>query len=86
MRLPWRIDEGEKKEGYLAIPSLGLYLMIEQDTAAIIAYRRAGQGFLREVHQGMSAIVPLPEIETELPLAEVYEGLELMPEPGGDEH
>src|SRR2546430_11935476 len=33
-----RIDEGEKKDGYLTIPSLGLYVLIEQETAAVVVY------------------------------------------------
>jgi hypothetical protein len=33
------------------------------------------------VYEGLDAIVPLPEIEAELPLAEIYEGVEFAPEP-----
>lgn len=80
-----RLDEGEKKDAYLAIPSLCVYLLVEQETAAAIAYRRTEQGFVREVHEGVDAIVPLGEIETELPLAEVYEGVEPSPEPSNEE-
>src|SRR5260370_15113279 len=35
-----RIDEGEKKEAYLTIPSLGAYLIIEQESPAIVVFRR----------------------------------------------
>ena len=80
-----RIDEGEKKNAYLTLPSLRVYLMVEQDTAAVIVYRRAGQSFIREVYQGLDTVLPLPEIETDLPLAEIYEGLELVPESGVDD-
>lgn len=37
--------------------------------------RRGEQGFVREVLTGLAAVVPLPEIGGELPLAEVYDGI-----------
>jgi Uma2 family endonuclease len=76
-----RIDEGEKKDAYLTIPSLCVYGLIEQDSAAIVIYRRTEQGFVRELYEGLDAVVPLPEIEVELPLADVYEGVEFSTEP-----
>ncbi|HWB01108.1 MAG TPA: Uma2 family endonuclease [Pirellulales bacterium] len=76
-----RIDEGEKKDAYLMIPSLAVYLLVEQETPAIVALRRTEQGFVREVYAGAGAVVPLKEIEAELPLAEVYERVEFSPEP-----
>ncbi len=68
-----RIDEGEKKDAYHTIPSLSLYALVEQETAAIVAYRRTDQGFVREDYDGLAALLPLPEIEIELPLSEIYE-------------
>src|SRR3569623_1354152 len=76
-----RYDQGEKKDGYLSIPSLKVYLLVEQESATVTAYRRTEQGFVREVHRGLEAVIPLPEIETELPLAEVYETVQFSPEP-----
>src|SRR5690242_18136730 len=69
-----RIDEGEKREAYLTIPSLSAYLLVEQEAAAVVVFRRTEQGFVREVHQGIDAVIPLGEIDVELPLAEVYDG------------
>lgn len=76
-----RIDEGEKKDAYLTIPSLCVYLLAEQEMPAVVAFRRTEHGFVREVYEGPNAVVPLPEIDTELPLAEVYEMVEFVPEP-----
>jgi Uma2 family endonuclease len=76
-----RIDEGEKKDVYLTIPSLAVYLLVEQDSGAVVVFRRTDQGFVREVHQGLDTVIPLPEIEIELPLAEIYEAVEFAPEP-----
>lgn len=82
-----RIDEGEKKEAYLTIPSLGAYLLVEQDAPRVVVHRRKARGFVQEVYEGLEAVVPLPEIGTELPLAEIYEDVEFVPERGsGDEY
>jgi len=80
-----RIDEGEKRDAYLTIPSLAVYLLIEQDAAAAVALRRTEGGFVREVHEGLDAVLPLGEIGIELPLAEIYEAVEFTPEPGDEE-
>lgn len=80
-----RIDEGEKKDAYLTIPSLAVYLLIEQDAPAVVVFRRTEDGFNREVYEELGAVIPLPEIETELPLAEIYEAVEFVPETEEDE-
>jgi hypothetical protein len=32
------------------------------------------------LYEGLDAVIPLPEIDTELPLAEIYESVEFIPE------
>jgi Uma2 family endonuclease len=76
-----RYDEGEKRQAYLTIPSLSVYVLVEQDAAEIVVYRRSETGFVREVYVGLGIVVPLPEIETELPLADVYDRVAFTPEP-----
>jgi Uma2 family endonuclease len=76
-----RIDHGEKKDAYLTIPTLHAYLLIEQDCPAVTVYRRTDQGFVGEAYTELEAIVPLSELGAELPLAEIYEGVEFVPEP-----
>jgi len=76
-----RIDEGEKRDAYLSLPSLAVYFLVEQDAAAVVAFRRTDNGFVREVYEGPDAVLPLAEIGVELPLAEVYETVVLAPEP-----
>ncbi len=71
-----RIDEGEKCLAYATIPSLAVYLLVEQDSAQVVALRRVDGVFVREVHAGLGAAVPLSEIGCDLPLAEVYDGVE----------
>jgi hypothetical protein len=46
-----RLDEGEKKDAYLTIPSLAVYLLIEQETPRVTVYRRGARGFDREIHE-----------------------------------
>jgi Uma2 family endonuclease len=75
-----RTDEGEKKDAYLTIPSLGVYVLVEQETDAVVAFRRTAGGIVREVYQGMDAVLPLGEIGIDLPLAEIYEAVEFAPE------
>jgi Uma2 family endonuclease len=76
-----RIDEGEKKDAYLTIPSLCVYLLVESEKAAVVALRRTEAGFVREVYEGLDAVLPLPEIGIDLPLAEIYDGVEFTAEP-----
>jgi Uma2 family endonuclease len=76
-----RIDEGEKKDAYLTIQSLCAYALIEQETAAVVLIRRTKDRFVREVYEGLDALIPLPEIGIDLPLAEIYETVEFAPEP-----
>lgn len=67
-----RIDTTEKFDSYLSIPALQLYVLVEPDRPEITIHRRGEQGFVAEVYSGEDAVVPLPEFDTELPLAEVY--------------
>lgn len=71
-----RIDLGEKRQGYLTIPTLKALLLLESEIVAATLYRRGPSGgFLREDYAGGDAVVPLPELGIDLPLAELYEGL-----------
>jgi Uma2 family endonuclease len=80
-----RIDEGEKKDAYFTIPSLGVYLLVESDSPTVRAFRRTEQGFVREVYEGLETVFPLPEIGVDLPMAEIYHAVEFIPEPDEDE-
>jgi len=76
-----RIDEGEKKDAYLTIPSLSMYLLVEQDKQSVVVHRRVEQGFVCELYTGSDAVIPMPEFDTQLPLSEIYDGVEFVPEP-----
>jgi Uma2 family endonuclease len=70
-----RIDEVEKRAAYLAIPTLGAYVLIEQDRPAATAWRRTAQGFVREDYAGMDAVLPFGEIDARITLGDLREGL-----------
>jgi hypothetical protein len=80
-----RTDEGEKKDAYLTIPALSAYVLVEQATATAVVFRRTEHGFVSELYQGLEAVIPLGEIDVELALAEVYDGVDFTPEPTEDE-
>ncbi len=75
-------DDDEKREDYLSLPSLKVLLHVEQDRPLVRLWRRRqdGSDFDVEIYEGLDAIIGLPEIEASLPLADVYEAIEFMPE------
>lgn len=79
-----RIDEGEKKDAYLTIPSLKVYLLIEQEAPVVTAYRRTDTGFVREVYEGPGAVISLREIGIDLPLADIFADIQFTPEPSDE--
>ena len=69
-----RVDCGEKRDAYLTIQTLKVLLLVEADEPGVLVYRRCAEGgFATEKHTGIGAVIPLPEIDAELPLAELYE-------------
>ncbi len=71
-----RTDLGEKKDAYLAIPTLAAYLVAESNEVAVQVFRRTSNGdFRREVALGHEAVIDLPEIGATLALADLYEGV-----------
>lgn len=80
-----RTDEGEKRDAYLSIASLAAYILLEQDSPTAVVHRRTGTGFVREEYLGTEAVLPLGEVGVELPLAEVYDGIEFTAGPTGDD-
>jgi len=70
-----RTDELEKRDAYQTIPTLHVYILLDQEKPEAVVWRRGAEGFVREVHSGFEATIELPEIEARLPLAEVYEAV-----------
>lgn len=72
-----RTDESEKRDAYLTLPTLKALLLIDPQTPNVQVYRRADQGFATERHAEPHAVIPLQDLDAELVLAELYEGIEL---------
>lgn len=80
-----RTDELEKRDAYLSIDSLKVYLLVEQSAARVVAWRRTETGFSCEEYSGIDATISLPEIDCELALSDLFENVQFVPEPGPDD-
>jgi hypothetical protein len=50
---------------------------VEPDSPEVLVHRRKPEGgFAVEIFTGLDAVIPLPEIEAELPLSDLYEGID----------
>lgn len=74
-----RVDEYEKREAYLSINSLCVYVLLESNTIAALVYHRADDGFSCETYEGIDAVIHLPEIGCDLSLAEAYAQVQFLP-------
>lgn len=77
-----RIDMGEKRGAYLSIPSLNTYLVVETARPRVLIHRRTDRGFVREDREGLEACIALPDLKTELPLSELFDGVDFGADPG----
>ena len=70
-------DRGFKREQYQSIPSLQVYLVIDQFKAHVEVDSRQDGIWQTQEFAGLDAIVPLPALNCDLPLAEIYAGIEI---------
>lgn len=77
-----RYDRGVKFRHYRQIPSLMEYVLVSQDEAQIERFLRTETGdWTLRVASGLESRIQLASIGEELPLAEIYEKVELPPVP-----
>lgn len=76
-----RVDEGEKQHVYLSLPSLDIYMLVEQEFPLVTVYRRTGSDFVPEEYQKLEDVIPLPEFGIVLALADVYNRVKFEEEP-----
>ena len=69
-----RNDRIAKAREYQATPSVKRYVMLEQEGVGATVYARSGETWTHEILVA-DFVLSLPEIEVELPLAELYEGI-----------
>ena len=69
-------DQGAKFEAYRQLPSLREYVLVAQDGARVMVYRR-GEGVEWIVHPyGAGEIVSLPSLELAIPIDQIYEDVD----------
>ena len=68
-----RTDRREKAYAYWRIPSVEMYLLVEQDQQRITVLRRAESDWKAETLEGPSAVVKLECIGVEIPFERIYE-------------
>ena len=76
-----RIDEGEKLQAYMKLPSLHVCILLEQDFPTAVVHRRIESGFRQEILQGLDAVIALPTINVHLALAALYAEVKFIAEP-----
>jgi Uma2 family endonuclease len=78
-----RVDEEEKREAYLTIPTVMAYLLIETGEPRVVVHRRTETegGFVAEAYDGLGSVIPLDAVSAELRLADLYARVEF----GADE-
>ena len=71
-----RTDRILKNQEYRDTPSVRYYVMLEQDFAGAMVFSRSDAKWIGALVAG-DGVISLPEIEVELPMAELYEGVAL---------
>lgn len=73
-------DRIDKNREYAATPSIRRYVMLEQGRVAATVFHRQDGDWIGHL-VGPHDTLHLPEIGLELPLVELYEGIEVLPGP-----
>ena len=73
-----RTDKTTKLNEYCSLPSVQRYVMLEQDQVFATVVSRTATGWGLET-PGADGVLAMPEIGVEVPMAELYEGLDLAP-------
>lgn len=69
-------DRGFKRDLYQSIPSLQVILVIDQFQPLVEVDTRQGDSWQSQEYAGLDAVVPLPMLGCDLPLAEIYDGIQ----------
>ena len=71
-----RFDRFQKLEEYKAHPAVRVVLLVDTQAPRVIVWRRDGaDAWSSAIVEGLDATIPLPEIEAEFRLADVYRRL-----------
>lgn len=71
-------DFGEKFKLYRRLPTFDEYVLISQDSARVETYFKTPENqWILSTYAGLDAIVPLRSLDTSIPMAEIYDDIEL---------
>lgn len=75
-------DRGFKWQRYRQMPSLWYYLLVDQYKMTVELYSRVEQTdeWIYTVYEEPEEVIVMPRLDLELPLAAIYDGIELVPE------
>jgi Uma2 family endonuclease len=75
-------DRGEKFRRYRELQSLQEYVLVSQERPSIETYfRQADAMWLMAPYFGMESVIRLRSVEIDLPMTEIYTGVEFPPPP-----
>ncbi len=77
-----RHDRQTKVPAYREIESVNEILLIDSESTYAEILRREGNHWITELVQGREAVLPLSSVELRIPMAELYEGIDLEAEIG----
>jgi Uma2 family endonuclease len=75
-------DRGEKFRRYRELQSLQEYVLVSQERPSIETYFRQADGtWLMAPYFGMQSVIRLRSVEIDLPMTEIYAGVDFPPVP-----
>ena len=69
-------DFVKKNAEYSATPSVKRYVVLQQAKTAAVVFLRKGDDWVADLLTGDDAILRMPEIDLDIPLSEIYMGVE----------
>ena len=70
-------DRAEKLSFYSSIPSMRLYLIVDQDQVDVELHSKTDEGWLRQIYSDLDDVIRLEPLDCSLPLAEVYRDIDM---------
>jgi Uma2 family endonuclease len=72
-----QFDQGNKLSAYFQTESIKAIALIHADDVRVEVRLREAEGFRELVLKRLGDVLPLPALQTEIPLAENYEGVDI---------
>lgn len=70
-------EHGNKRDYFRSMPTLQVYLLVDQDEALVEMDTRQDGTWHTQQYAGLDAILPLAALDCDLPMAEIYDGIEI---------